>query len=56
MGNFSSFQNLWVIEIWVKLCKGKYMGNVGMGKFLKTLPIQYVNIWVNILPMDWVGK
>ena len=27
------------MEIWVKFCKSKYMGNVGMGKFLKTLPI-----------------
>ena len=27
------------------------MGNVDMGKNLKTLPIMVINIWVNILPM-----
>ena len=27
------------MEIWVKFCKSKNMGNVSMGKFLKTLPI-----------------
>ena len=29
------------------------MGNVVMGKFLKTLPIMVFNIWVNILPMGY---
>ena len=27
------------MEIWLKFLKSKYMGNVSMGKFLKTLPI-----------------
>ena len=27
------------------------MGNVDMGKYLKTLPIMVINIWVNFLPM-----
>ena len=39
MGKFSNFKKLWVMEIWLKFCKSKYMGNVTMGKFLKTLPI-----------------
>ena len=39
------------MQIWVNFWISKYMGNVGMGKFLKTLPIMVFNIWVNILPM-----
>ena len=27
------------MAIWLKFYKSKYMGNVSMGKFLKTLPI-----------------
>ena len=30
------------------------MGNEGMGKFLKALPILVTNIRVNILPMGWM--
>ena len=39
------------MEIWVNFEKSKNMGNVDMGKNLKTLPIMVINILVNILPM-----
>ena len=39
MGKILKFKKLWVMEIWVNFEKSKNMGNVDMGKILKTLPI-----------------
>ena len=50
-GQILKLQKLWVMKIWVNFWKMKYMGNVDVGKVLKSLPIIVKNIWLNILPM-----
>ena len=39
MSKFRNFRKVWVMQIWVNFWIAKYMGNVSMDKFLKTLPI-----------------